>query len=382
MKFINCINVLYNIAMALFIGIAVQIATEGVVDFRAATCGVLLLGVVYNIYTFVGRKRLKGLLFEGLQKEIWTDHIEEEIRKDNTFMKFSKKVPEQSLLGGRVVHIQQSGGSGNVIKNRQTLPAKTRKRNDSDLVYLLNDFTTDPVVIPFTEEKELSAEYRNSVLGEDRDNLVENVAENLIVDWLQSDAYSSYAASKLTDQNGAVLESTGADGEQNNHSGDAARKLSTINDLQRMRKAFKDDDRWFENKMYALLTPQQEIEMFPADNLITATYMQNVTEEERRSGIMYKAQGWKLMSRSSVAHLAADGTLKLPGEALVATDDMASMFWYEGAVEHTVGAIEPFFKHRDPNNYGDVFSFLIYSGGRARRADYKGIKLLKQAKTA
>lgn len=378
MKSFNLANLVYNLITALLIGAFLQPLTG--LDSVATASGIFLLGVTYSLYTKSGRANLKGLFFSGIQQEIWTDHIESEIFKDNTFLKFCKKVGAESILGGRVVHIQQSGGKGNVVKNRKNLPAKSRIRQDNDVIYLLDDYTTDPVVIPFTSEKELSPEYRNSVLGEDRDALIEETAENGILSWLSSDAYSSYGVTTLPAAN--ILSSTGADGANNNPLGNANRKLTTINDLQRMRKYFKSIDRWFEGKMYALLDPQQEIEMFPADSLTTATYMQNVSEEERRNGIMYKAQGWNIMSRSSVVNLDNAGALKVPGEALVATDDAASMFWYKDAVEYTVGGIEAFFKFKDPNNYGDVFSFLVYSGGRARRADYKGVGLLKQAKTA
>ncbi|MEM9338724.1 MAG: hypothetical protein AAGA66_08360 [Bacteroidota bacterium] len=380
MKTLNITNILYNLIIAFFIGMLL-VPFAGL-DSYYISIGILLMGVAYSLFTPHGRESLRGLAFMGLQREIWQDHIQGEIFKNNKFLKHSKKVSAESILGGRVVHIEQSGGSGNVVKNRRNLPAKTRRRQDNDVIYLLNDYTTDPVVIPFTDEKELSPEYRNSVLGEDKDKLIQSTAEDGILAWLSSDNYSSYGATMIPSSN--ILSSSGEvpEGLDNNPTKTSKRKKTTIDDAQRMRSYFLEIDRWFENKMYALLTPQQEMEMFPANSVITATYMQTVTEEERRKGVMYKAQGWNFMTRSSVVNMSEGGELKVPGEVLANSDDFTSLFWYEEAVEHCVGSIEPFFTGRDASNYGDVFSFMIYSGGRACRKDYKGVALLKQGKPA
>jgi len=383
MKFINWLNVLYNLVMALFVGVAVQAATAGYFDAVTVATGIFLLGITYSLYTRYGRRNLKGLLFEGLQREVWSDHIEGEIFRNNNFMNHCHKVSDSEIITGsrgkgRIVHIQQSGGSGKVVKNRKILPAPISERKDSDVIYILDDYSTDVKLISFTAEKELSANYRSSVIGEEQDSLNQEVAENMIINWLKSPVYGTYGATSLPADN--IKLSSGADGSNNNPLKNAARKLSTIDDLQKMRQYFLEIDRWFEGKMYALLSPQQEVEMFPANSQITATYMRGVTEEEFRNGVMYKAQGWKLMTRSSVVNLATDGTIKVPGEALLATDDAASLFWYENAVECAMGGTYPFNENGVPEYFGDTFSFITYAGGRARRSDYKGVALLKQAK--
>ncbi|NJB36385.1 hypothetical protein HCO57_07265 [Croceivirga sp. JEA036] len=320
-------------------------------------------------------------VLNAIQVEIWQNHIEEELFKDNTFLRFSHNA-DANVINSKVVHIPQSAGSGNVVKNRSTVPASVRKRNDTDVIYLLDEFTTDPVYIPHADTKELSYDKRASALGEDRDKLVEVVAEETIYNWLNSGAHGTYAASSFPAAN--ILATTGADVANGATAPNAtgARKAFSINDLQRAQTYFRQNKRWFNDKMYAMLPPDMLAQAFPADSQVTATYMQNVTEEERRMGVILKAQGWKILSRSTVTSVTAANAVNPVGAAGAATDDNCALFWYSEAVEFAFGGVEAFENIGDPQYYGDIYSFLVRSGGRARRADYNGIMLMKQAKTA
>lgn len=366
------IKFLFNIALALFIGTAAQTALG--LNAYAVAGGILAAGAVMP---YLSKELPKQAALMAITVEIWQNHIEEEIFKDNTFMRKSFNADEY-VVGGKIVHIPQSGGSGNVVKNRTTVPATVRKRTDTDIVYVVDEFTTDPVLIPDADTKELSYDKRNSVLGEDRDKLVNVVAEEVLWNWTHSPAVGTYGASALPAGN--YLATTGAAVPASAPSATGYRAAATLVDLQRMRTKLKNKNRWFEGKMYCLITPQMEAEMFPADSMITATYMGQVTEKERREGIMYKAQGWNIMTRSSVLRYdISDAGLVAPGEVGAADHSEAALFWYDGAVELAFAGVEAFFKLRDPQFYGDVYSFLTRMGSRARRADYAGVEVLYQA---
>lgn len=321
-----------------------------------------------------------GMAFMAIQVEIWQNHIEEELFKDNQFLRKSHNA-DSSVISSRAVHIPQSGGSGDVVKNRVTgTAANVRKRSDTDIIYLLDEFTTDPVLIPHADTKELSYDKRASVLGEDRDKLVEIVAEETIYNWLNSPVYGTYGSTSLPAT--SILSTTGANVPATAPSATGNRAAYTLNDLQKVKTFLKNQKRWFNGKMYGLLTPDAEAQLFPADSILTATYMASVTEEERREGVMYKVQGFKLMTRNSVARVNAAGAILAYGAAGSATDNDACLFWYEEAVEYAFGGVEAFENIGDPQFYGDVYSFLVRSGGRARRTGYEGIVLLKQGPAA
>jgi hypothetical protein len=58
----------------------------------------------------------------AIQKEIWQDHIEGNLFKNNEFLLASTDAG-QYVLQGKVVHIPQSGATATVVKNRSSVPA-------------------------------------------------------------------------------------------------------------------------------------------------------------------------------------------------------------------------------------------------------------------
>lgn len=370
MKSLKPLNLLFNVLVLFTLG-ALMFGTS----FELATASVAIGAITGTALSFMPQSNLAVM---AIQKEIWQNHIEEEIFKDNSFLQHTHRADEY-VVNSRAVHIPQSGGSGNVVKNRSNLPASVRKRNDSDVIYLLDEFTTDPVFIPHADTKELSYDKRNSALGEDRDKLVESVAEETIYNWLHSPDHGTYSASTLPGAN--VLQTTGATVDATAPDATGKRKAARLTDLQRMQSFFRQQKRWFGGKMYCLLNPQDLATIFPADSVVTATYMQNVSEQERRNGVIMKAQGWNIMVRNSVAYLDDAGKIKAPGAAGATTDDEASLFWYKDSVEFAFGGVEAFENLKDPQFYGDIYSFLVRSGARARRKQYEGLALLKQAKS-
>jgi hypothetical protein len=359
-------KIVFSVMFALFVGTAAQTVLG--LNSYAVAGGMLAAGAL------VPHLKADALVLRAITVEIWQNHIEEEIFKDNAFMRKSYNADEY-VLGGKVVHIPQSGGSGNVVKNRTSLPATVRQRTDNDIVYLLDAFTTDPVLIPNVETKELTYDKRNSVLGEDRDKLVQVTAEATLYNWVHSPVYNDYGATNLP--NTAKFLTTGASTPATGPM-TGNRLKASLTDLQRLQGYFRSINRWFEGKMHILLPPQMLMELFPADSVITATYMQSVTEAERRMGIIAKAQGFNIWSRSSVLTSQANGTLRAPGEAGAVTDGLAALAWYEDAVELALGTIDAFEQLKAPQFYGDIYSFEVRIGGRARRTGYEGIAILRQ----
>lgn len=367
-------KLLYSALMAMMIGTAAQ-AYLGLNAYAVAG-GLLASGAIVPLVSqyYTESNVLRG----DIIVEIWQNHIEGEIFKDNGFLRKSKNA-DKYITGTRVVHIPQSGGSGNVVKNRAFGAAPVRQRIDNDIVYLIDEWTTDPVTIRHRDEVELSYDKRNDVLGEDRDALVQAVAEECLWYWTNSPVYKNYGATTLP----ATHKFTTSGDAQPATIGGATglRKKATRGDLQKLQIYFRSIDRWFDGKMNILLPPSMLLDMYPADSIITVTLMASVTEEERRMGILMKDQGFNIYSRSSVMKTDDDGVILAPGEATEADSCEAAIAWYEQAVEFAFGKVEAFESLKNPQWYGDITSFLVRSGGRAVREDYKGIALLYQATT-
>ena len=370
MKQFKIKNYLFNFLVVLFVASLFTQITPMVAVGSSAVA--FVTGTVMSFTPKLG-------LYMAIQKEIWQNHIESELFKNNDFLRASHKA-DSNVINARVVHIPQSGGSGNVEKNRTSLPANIRKRTDTDVVYVLDEFTTDPVTIPNADQHELSYNKRQSVLGEDMDNLKETVAEETIYSWLTSSAISGYGATALPSN--SVKETTGDAVPASALSATGNRKAITLSDFQTAKTFLKKQKRWFDGKMYALITPEMEAQLFPADSILTATYQQSVSKKEQEEGVAYKLQGFKIFVRNSVVRLDNAGVIKAPEAVGAATDVEAAMFWYEKAVEFAYGATKAFENLNEPTMYGDVYSFLVRTGARARRSDYAGIMLIKQAQSA
>ena len=78
------------------------------------------------------------------------------------------------------------------------------------------------------------------------------------------------------------------------------RASATREDLQAMRTLLVKQRKWSEGNMYALIPSSMLAQMFPANDVVTATYAQTLTEQERRQGVVYKALGWNIMERGTV----------------------------------------------------------------------------------
>lgn len=304
------------------------------------------------------------LAFMAVQVEIWQKDIQESLFRDNSFLNFAFNA-DQYVLNGAVVHLPQAGTGGDVVKNRDELPATVKKRSDSDVTYALDEFTSDPILIPNADKVELSYDKRQSVISEEQGNLNERVAEELIYIW-GAGLPAEYTLA--TSGSAAAATAPGATGD---------RLMLTRADLQKAqtrmnRLGIPKNDR------YALVPSEMVAQLFPPDSQITALYMQNVTKEEQQMGVIGIVHGFRIIDRGSVLIVDGSGTVKVP-EADSATDDREAVIcWQKNAVERALGEIKFFENTGDPQYYGDVYSFLVRMGGRRRRSDDKGVIAIVQ----
>lgn len=314
----------------------------------------------------------------GLQVEIWHETIQEKLLQDNSFLNHVADVSSESIVNGTIVHIPQAGDPSNVVKNRTTLPATVQQRTDSEVLYKIDEYTTDPVHIKNADTKELSYDKRRSVLDQDIANLSEEVAEGMLTNFVVSPVGTNTALPA-----GNILLTTGDAVNATLDGATGQRKAYSLTDLQTMRTKFVKDKAWSEGNMYALLTADAIAQLFPANSTLTATYMQATSEAERRAGVIYKVQGWNIMERSSVYVMNNDTKVfKAFGAVGEATDSEGNLFWNKNMLEKAIGTTEAFERTNDPQWYGDIYSFLVRMGGRARRKNYEGVAVLMQAPSA
>jgi hypothetical protein len=312
--------------------------------------------------------------------EVFSSYIVEKLRKSNPHLACATS-EDSNVLAGSVVHIPQAGASPNVVKNRKNLPATAVQRGDSFVTYTLDVFTTDPVVVTWHEENEISYAKTDSVLNDHTETLVESVGDNMFYNWvhgLKMGVDGAYAPAVLPAAN--ILTTSGASEAANAEDGQTGNRLAfSYKDLQRAQAKMNKAGVAKENRFACIESYQyqQFIDSLSANQM--AAFQASA---DLANGIVGKFAGFNIQERASVLAYTAAGALIVPGAALAADSDLASLCWQQSSVGIAKGDITPFQNMNDALYYGDIFSALVKFGGRCRREDWKGVIAIKQGKPA
>lgn len=314
------------------------------------------------VYTLLPLSNVKNVFPLGIQVEIWAKYIIERFWKDNAFLKnaFSD---DDKVLAGHVVHIPQPGSKPLVVKNRNSFPATTVQRTDTDITYVLDEYTTDPTHIQDAEKVEVSYDKIDSVLGDHMSTLSEAVADDLLIKWAP-------ALARFVRTTGADTAGTGAQtGTRKAMMGADLKKAALLMNLDNVPK----NDRFAlcDSNMLDQLTSQ----------LTDTLYRDFSSYYDAKNGVIGRLHGFDIIDRSAVLNYAVGNTVKALGAAGAATDNLASLCWQKNSVARAMGEVKLFQRINDPLYYGDIYSCLLRMGGRIRRANAEGIVAIVQDPT-
>lgn len=300
----------------------------------------------------------------ALNKEIWLSTVVDNFFPANSFV--VKSVDDSAYCDGKRVHIPNAGKPSSVETNRSSLPGSVKKREDNDLTYMINEHTTDPVLLPEAEKVELSYDKRNSLIVNDRAQLREAAMQDIIYSW----------AGSLK----KFVETTG--GERDSHTSETATGK---------RKKIVRADVW---KLMTLFNSQnvpQEGRYLMLDAYMYADLLEDMTEADKfsflgsadvQAGVLGKFASFNIVSPRPVVRVATStkNVIKWNAEG-EATELAAGLAWQDKCVSRAIGETKMFGSEDDPTYYGDIYSFLVRAGGSRRRYDSTGVALLIEAAT-
>lgn len=293
--------------------------------------------------------------------EMWQPLVKEALFKSNAFLNTFKNTDEY-VVGGSVVHIPQSGGPSSGQKNRQTLPAPVVKREDTDIVYPLDEYTTDPRLITNIDQVELSYDKMSSVVREDTQYIMELAGDNILYNVSSNIPAGNKVASTGT---AASATASGATGNRKIFTEADLRKAKLILDNQNVPK----EDRF-------LLISSNMLDQLLSDKDLRYAFQQTVNLKEGTLGRLF---GFEIVERSSVLTVSSSQVVKAVGAASATSDSEAAIFYHRTMLERALGTINIFEETKSPTYYGDIISFLLRAGGRANRSDNKGAGFIYQA---
>lgn len=300
----------------------------------------------------------------ALQVQIWQKDIVENLYPDNGFA--VKSVDDSAYVNAKKVHIPNAGKPSAVAVNRTQKPATATERTDNDLEYDIDELTTDPIYIPDADMVELSYDKRQSILANDREELTNVAAQNILYKW--ADGVKVFIATS----GAATKAHTSKDATGN-------RKKITRADVLALMTKFNQDN-----------VPEQGRYLLLDANMY-ADLLEDLSESDRagffacadaEKGIVGKLYSFNVMQRSQVLRTKGDKSLLKWSESNSANELAAGLAWQEKCVSRALGQVKMFANQQDALAYGDIYSFLVRTGGSRRRWDSSGVALVVEAPTA
>jgi len=292
----------------------------------------------------------------AIQKEIWTKFLVDTLFADNTFIQHAFNADEY-VLQGKVVHIPVVGTKPTAKKNRTTLPATVSKRGDTDITYALDEFTTDPIVIPNADMIELSYDKISNVLSENAGTLAELAGDWILRAWAESTGNGTTTAQKLRTTGAAVAAHV--------DSATGNRKLFTKEDLKRAQTALNKKNIPKKDR-FALLDSEILSQLQDDPDLKKRDVGQ---ELDMKNGVITRLYGFDILERASVLRYTTAVNPKDPTSAGATSDHAAALCWQKNQVEKAQGTVDFFEDLDNPLYFGNLYSGLLRNGGRIRRAD-------------
>lgn len=304
----------------------------------------------------------QGVAMMAIQKEIWINDIVSNLFKANPFMNFAMNADE-FVLAGKVVHIPNAGSAPTVKRNRTNLPATVLIREDVDITFSLDEFTSDPILIPKADEYELSYDKKESIMGEKKAALSELVGDWMLRNWAPTATGFIYRTS------GDSITA---------HVGTGNRKAVGIADIKAMQKLMNKNNVPRDGR-YAQLDADMYDQLTTA---MTATQYRDFSSKLNvEKGVVGELFGFTFVeSRSDVLKYTNDTVPvpKDPDATAATTDNAGGLFWQKDMVIRALGTHEFFENENDATYYGSIYSAMIRAGGRKKRNDGKGVFALVQ----
>lgn len=312
-------------------------------------------------------RRPAGSLFMAVTVEIWTKDIIDNLFKDNQFAQFAFNA-DQWVVAGKIVHIPQAGAPDPSQKNVTVFPITAVKRTDSDVLYAIDTYYQPPKFVEKIEQYELAYDKRQSIMGEQQSQLIEDSMNGLLYRWgwkAPSDIGTTPITSFLT---------TGAATAVDVISGATGSRLAFTKDIFSKVKKAMDAANISPNGRIAMLTAYHYQQFI--DSLSDAAQTNFYRQADMSKGIIGDYLGFKVIMRSSVQRWRQVAAVWTPVDEQATgfaasdktLDSAASLFWETNSVERARGDVNVFDDAGRPEYYGDVFSMNMRLGGRTRRA--------------
>jgi len=272
-------------------------------------------------------EKAPGMLFAGVQKELWTDIIMEGFYPKDDFLAWSRDMSE--LVEFNTLNLAEAGVDPNLLIDNTTYPIAAAVRTDTPKTIVLRTLDTESTIVRNVEAMESSYNKMESVVRGHRNALRKGSIQLAAHYWAPT-------------SNGTYTPVIGASGTPIT----GTRKLLTFGDVLAIRARLTNIDADL-NAFAMMLNPLHEADLMAEDL--------KLYKEIISSGKIF---GIPFFVNSQTPRFNATTGVKVAFQAAPAiTDTVASFLWSKDEVMKADGSIDMFAKYSDPDQKGDVINF-------------------------
>jgi hypothetical protein len=325
---------------------------------------------------FLPKPTRQDIIVMAIQKELWLNYIEPNLYKSNAHLLNCLR-DDGEVLAGRIVHIPQAGARPQTFKNNAVFPLAVLQRADGDIIYPIDKYTTQPVVITDAEEKEISYNKIDSVIGEHVMAIAELIGDNVLIDWVSAFAAGGVGSPSLPIAAARVIRTAGAATAAHLPGTTGTRLRFTYRDLLNAQKEMNKTNVLREER-YALFSPDMLQQLMDDAALIQRDYAKEV---DYVNGVIARFAGFNIIERSNTLVYDASATpvVKPLAALAAATDNDSVICWQKRMVRYAQGEIKFFEQLDSPQFTGDIYNVEVRAGGRKSRTNAEGIIAIVQA---
>lgn len=333
-------RVFVNLMLAILIGFAVTASGAPLEVSSSISGGIFAIGTIGQLA--FGNFLPQGAFNMALQTEVWVQDIKETLFYENEFIRLA--VDHSSYITSQTVHVPQSGGKPNVVKNRTENVAEIKRRTDTELTYNLDNYTTDPFLVKNVEDLQISYDKRQSVMGQHIATLRDQVATETLQKWAVDG--STTHVIRTTGADTAMLPSSAASGK---------RLLLTPEDIARA-AALMDIDKVPNEGRFLIIPTAMFYGLFTQKELVDN--QARVGKDMLEKGVLAKLFNFNIITRGSVVRYtnAAANNLRDASANDAATDCAGAIAFSRYAVSQALGEIMVYLNEGDAQSYGDIMS--------------------------
>jgi len=294
-----------------------------------------------------------------LVKRYFHSDIQEALRLDNSFMQFAKN--DDAFVNNNSVELPHAGTDPTVVIDRASFPGTIAQRTDSATNYVLEEISTNPSHLQFSEELIVNYAKRQSITSMHANVLMDTKGDRCAYAW----AKSAVGASKYKVTTGTATRASDARG-----STVTTVKVLTKADLLAV-KLIMDKDLVPQENRKLLLPPSMMNDILLLDEF---TRMDAYGKSNIPDGFVGRIFGFDVMVRGFVTqHTTSSYAIKSPSAATATTDLAGGIAWHPAFVRRANGSIKTFLDIDNPAYYGSIFSAAVRFGGLIARSDNKGL---------